>query len=119
MRAAAYVGDQTIRVEEREPVEPAPGQVRLDVAYVGICGTDLHIKHGAMDARVTLPATIGHEMSGTVATVGEDVGGRKGFSPPPAEAPGGWTGGRSPSRWRSRCTTSADPGWWPTAVRWW
>ena len=73
MRAAAYVGDQTIRVEEREPVEPAPGQVRLDVAYVGICGTDLHIKHGAMDARVTLPATIGHEMSGTVAAVGKGV----------------------------------------------
>jgi (R,R)-butanediol dehydrogenase / meso-butanediol dehydrogenase / diacetyl reductase len=73
MRAAAYVGDQTIRVEEREPVEPAPGQVRLDVAYVGICGTDLHIKHGAMDGRVTLPAVIGHEMSGTVAAVGEGV----------------------------------------------
>jgi (R,R)-butanediol dehydrogenase / meso-butanediol dehydrogenase / diacetyl reductase len=75
MRAAAYVGDQTIRVEERELVEPAPGQVRLDVAYVGICGTDLHIKHGAMDARVTLPAVIGHEMSGTVAAVGPDVTG--------------------------------------------
>jgi (R,R)-butanediol dehydrogenase / meso-butanediol dehydrogenase / diacetyl reductase len=73
MRAAAYVGDDTIRVQEREPLEPAPGQVRLDVAYVGICGTDLHIKHGAMDARVTLPAVIGHEMSGTVAAVGEDV----------------------------------------------
>ena len=73
MRAAAYVGDGTIRVEEREPVDPAPGQVRLDVAYVGICGTDLHIKHGAMDARVTLPAVIGHEMSGTVAAVGEGV----------------------------------------------
>jgi (R,R)-butanediol dehydrogenase/meso-butanediol dehydrogenase/diacetyl reductase len=73
MRAVAYVGDDTIRVQEREPLEPAPGQVRLDVAYVGICGTDLHIKHGAMDARVTLPAVIGHEMSGTVAAVGEDV----------------------------------------------
>jgi (R,R)-butanediol dehydrogenase/meso-butanediol dehydrogenase/diacetyl reductase len=73
MRAAAYVGDQTIRVEEREPVDPARGQVRLDVAYVGICGTDLHIKHGAMDARVALPAVIGHEMSGTVAAVGEGV----------------------------------------------
>src|SRR5919197_5994346 len=73
MRAAAYVGDQTIRVEEREPVEPAPGQVRLDVTYVGICGTDLHIKHGAMDARVSIPAVIGHEMSGIVAAVGDDV----------------------------------------------
>jgi (R,R)-butanediol dehydrogenase / meso-butanediol dehydrogenase / diacetyl reductase len=73
MRAAAYVGDDTVRVQEREPVEPAAGQVRLDVAYVGICGTDLHIKHGAMDARVTLPAVIGHEMSGTVAAIGEGV----------------------------------------------
>jgi (R,R)-butanediol dehydrogenase / meso-butanediol dehydrogenase / diacetyl reductase len=54
-------------------VDPARGQVRLDVAYVGICGTDLHIKHGAMDARVALPAVIGHEMSGTVAAVGEGV----------------------------------------------
>src|SRR5919108_5063421 len=73
MRAAAYVGDGVIRVEEREPEAPGPGQVQLDVAYVGICGTDLHIKHGAMDARVTLPAVIGHEMSGTVAAVGKGV----------------------------------------------
>ena len=73
MRAAAYVGDRTIRVEEREPAAPGPGEVRLDVAYVGICGTDLHIRHGAMDARVTLPAVIGHEMSGTVGAVGDGV----------------------------------------------
>jgi (R,R)-butanediol dehydrogenase/meso-butanediol dehydrogenase/diacetyl reductase len=73
MRAVAYVGDGVIRVQERESEAPGPGQVRLDVAYVGICGTDLHIKHGAMDARVTLPAVIGHEMSGTVAAVGEGV----------------------------------------------
>jgi (R,R)-butanediol dehydrogenase / meso-butanediol dehydrogenase / diacetyl reductase len=75
VRAAAYVGDGTIRVEERELEAPGPGQVRIDVAFVGICGTDLHIKHGAMDARVTLPAVIGHEMSGTVAAVGDGVAG--------------------------------------------
>jgi (R,R)-butanediol dehydrogenase / meso-butanediol dehydrogenase / diacetyl reductase len=73
VRAAAYVGDGTIRVEERELEAPGPGQVRIDVAFVGICGTDLHIKHGAMDTRVTLPAVIGHEMSGTVAAVGDGV----------------------------------------------
>lgn len=73
MRAATYIGDQTFRLEEREPRDPGPGEVRLDVGYVGICGTDLHIKHGAMDARVTIPAVIGHEMSGTVAAVGEGV----------------------------------------------
>jgi (R,R)-butanediol dehydrogenase/meso-butanediol dehydrogenase/diacetyl reductase len=73
MRAALYVGNETFRVEERRPGPPGPGEVRLDVAYVGICGTDLHIKHGAMDQRVTIPAVIGHEMSGTVAAVGAGV----------------------------------------------
>jgi 2-desacetyl-2-hydroxyethyl bacteriochlorophyllide A dehydrogenase len=47
--------------------------VRLDVAYCGICGTDLHIAHGAMDARIPTPMVIGHEMSGTVAEVGDGV----------------------------------------------
>jgi (R,R)-butanediol dehydrogenase / meso-butanediol dehydrogenase / diacetyl reductase len=73
MRAALYVGNETFRVEERRPRPPGPGEVRLDVAYVGICGTDLHIKHGAMDQRVTIPAVIGHEMSGRVAAVGAGV----------------------------------------------
>jgi 2-desacetyl-2-hydroxyethyl bacteriochlorophyllide A dehydrogenase len=45
----------------------------LDVAYTGICGTDLHIFHGTMDKRVAVPAVLGHEMSGTVFAVGEDV----------------------------------------------
>jgi (R,R)-butanediol dehydrogenase / meso-butanediol dehydrogenase / diacetyl reductase len=75
MRAATYIGDQRFRVEEHDAREPGEGEVRLDVAYVGICGTDLHIKHGAMDARVTIPAVIGHEMSGTVADVGDGVTG--------------------------------------------
>src|SRR4051812_7798651 len=73
MRAATYVGDQSFVVEERDARPPGPGEVQIAVAYVGICGTDLHIKHGAMDARVTLPAVIGHEMSGTVAAVGDGV----------------------------------------------
>jgi (R,R)-butanediol dehydrogenase/meso-butanediol dehydrogenase/diacetyl reductase len=73
MRAATYVGDHTFRIEDRDPRAPAAGEVQLDVAYVGICGTDLHIKHGAMDSRVSLPAIIGHEMSGTVAAVGPGV----------------------------------------------
>jgi (R,R)-butanediol dehydrogenase / meso-butanediol dehydrogenase / diacetyl reductase len=73
MRAVTYVGDQRFQVQERDPREPGEGEVRLDVAYAGICGTDLHIKHGAMDARVTIPAVIGHEMSGTVADVGHGV----------------------------------------------
>ena len=49
--------------------------MQIRVAYVGICGTDLHILHGDMDSRVTLPATLGHEMSGTISALGEDVSG--------------------------------------------
>src|SRR5262245_13978263 len=73
MLTAAYVGDRTMDVGEAAPLPPGPGQVQAEVAYVGICGTDLHILHGAMDARVTLPAIIGHEMSGRVAAVGDGV----------------------------------------------
>jgi (R,R)-butanediol dehydrogenase / meso-butanediol dehydrogenase / diacetyl reductase len=73
MLAALYAGNQTFRLEQCQARPPGPGEVRLDVAYVGICGTDLHIKHGAMDGRVTIPAVIGHEMSGTVAAAGEGV----------------------------------------------
>jgi (R,R)-butanediol dehydrogenase/meso-butanediol dehydrogenase/diacetyl reductase len=73
MLAVSYVGDRTMVVEEREQVDLRPGEVRLAVAYVGICGTDLHVFHGDMDGRVSKPATIGHEMSGTIAAVGPGV----------------------------------------------
>src|SRR5689334_15946237 len=73
MLAALYIGNNTFRLEKRRLQLPGPGEVRLDVGYVGICGTDLHIRHGAMDGRVAIPAVIGHEMSGTVAAAGEGV----------------------------------------------
>jgi 2-desacetyl-2-hydroxyethyl bacteriochlorophyllide A dehydrogenase len=52
--------------------------VEIAPAYVGICGTDLHIFHGDMDARVSAPAVLGHEMSGRVIRVGQGV---EGWSP--------------------------------------
>ena len=75
MLAANYEGDRTITIEEREPEPLRPGEARIAVAYVGICGTDLHIFHGDMDARVARPATIGHEMSGTIVELAPDVEG--------------------------------------------
>jgi (R,R)-butanediol dehydrogenase / meso-butanediol dehydrogenase / diacetyl reductase len=73
MRSVLYTGERTFRVVDNEPRPPGPGEVRIAVAYTGICGTDLHIRHGAMDQRVTLPAVIGHEMAGRVAEVGDGV----------------------------------------------
>ena len=71
--AARYVGGHTIDVIPADPQAPGPGGVRIDVAYTGICGTDLHILHGDMDQRVTLPAVLGHEMSGRIAELGAGV----------------------------------------------
>ena len=73
MKAAYYEGNKTIRVGICEPKEPKAGEVQIAVSHVGICGTDLHIYHGAMDGRVTFPQIMGHEMSGTVAEIGEGV----------------------------------------------
>jgi (R,R)-butanediol dehydrogenase / meso-butanediol dehydrogenase / diacetyl reductase len=73
VHAATYVGAKTLTVIEKEPELPGPGEVQIDVAYTGICGTDLHILHGDMDARVTMPAVLGHEMSGTIVAVGDGV----------------------------------------------
>jgi 2-desacetyl-2-hydroxyethyl bacteriochlorophyllide A dehydrogenase len=74
-RAVYYEGNERFRVGAGEVVAPAAGEVRLDVAYCGICGTDVHIAHGAMDHRVRAPQVVGHEMSGTVAEVGPGVEG--------------------------------------------
>ncbi len=71
--AVSYAGERTLLIEPAETVAPAAGQVRVQVAYTGICGTDLHIYHGAMDGRVKPPGVIGHEMSGRVAELGDGV----------------------------------------------
>ena len=75
MRAAFYEGNQTIRVGPCTAVTPEPGQVQIRVSYCGICGTDLHIFHGAMDHRVHMPQVLGHEMSGAIVDVGPGVDG--------------------------------------------
>ncbi|CAN5122663.1 alcohol dehydrogenase catalytic domain-containing protein [soil metagenome] len=75
MLTASYVGDATITISPAEPTPPAAGEVRVRVAYVGLCGTDLHIIHGNMDARVATPLIFGHEMSGTIDAVGDGVEG--------------------------------------------
>jgi 2-desacetyl-2-hydroxyethyl bacteriochlorophyllide A dehydrogenase len=75
MNAAVYQGNRTFATGVSEPVVPGPGEVRLNVAYCGVCGTDVHIFHGAMDGRVGPPKIIGHEASATVAEIGESVEG--------------------------------------------
>lgn len=75
-RRVAYTAPRTLALETgTATAPPPPGHVAIDVAYTGICGTDLHIFHGSMDARVGPPQVIGHEMSGRVAQAAPDVTG--------------------------------------------
>jgi (R,R)-butanediol dehydrogenase/meso-butanediol dehydrogenase/diacetyl reductase len=83
MRAAVYHGREDVRIEELDEDEVGPGEVRVDVGFCGICGTDIHeYAHGPVtipDGKPhpvtgeTLPVTLGHELSGTVAETGEGV----------------------------------------------
>src|SRR5947207_6460926 len=75
MQAAFFAGNQTFQTGPCVPVPPGEGQVQLRVAYCGLCGTDLHLYHGAMAHRLTLPHVMGHEMSGTIERVGSGVAG--------------------------------------------
>ena len=74
-RRVTYAAARRLALDTAESTPPPPGHVRVDVAYTGICGTDLHIFHGDMDGRVEPPQVIGHEMSGRIAQVGDGVGG--------------------------------------------
>lgn len=75
MLATQYIGNKSFSVVEKAIEEPASDEVRIKVAYTGVCGTDVHIYHGMMDQRVSMPETIGHEMSGTIDAIGSGVKG--------------------------------------------
>ena len=84
MKAARYYDHGDIRIEDIPEPTVAPGEVGIDVAYCGICGTDLHeyldgpifvppAGHPHPISGESAPVTLGHEMSGVVYAVGEGV----------------------------------------------
>ncbi len=73
MTATLYEGNKKISVAEGSKAAPKSNEVRVKIAYTGICGTDLHIFHGVMDARVGNPHIMGHECSGVIDEIGSDV----------------------------------------------
>ncbi len=77
MLAAICHGKKDLRIERLEDRALAPDEVRVGVAYGGICGSDLHYYHrGAVgDFAVREPLTLGHEVSGVVLELGAGVSG--------------------------------------------
>jgi 2-desacetyl-2-hydroxyethyl bacteriochlorophyllide A dehydrogenase len=71
MKAAIWNDHGSLDVLERPIPEPRPGWVRVKVAAVGICGTDLHFFRGAFPSpKGLLP---GHEIGGVIDAPGDNV----------------------------------------------
>jgi 2-desacetyl-2-hydroxyethyl bacteriochlorophyllide A dehydrogenase len=64
MPAAVYVGDGRIAVERVPCPDPGPGEVLVEIAECGICGSDLHM---VLEQYAKPGAILGHEWSGIVA----------------------------------------------------
>src|ERR1700751_6489228 len=77
MKALVKYASGEGNVDIREVEEPRCGdnQVKLEIAYCGICGTDIHVLHDTF--RNYPPVILGHEFSGTVVEVGRKVTGVK------------------------------------------
>src|SRR5215831_19763545 len=74
MRSAVLFGPQDIRVIDRPVPQPGPGEVLVQVAMCGTCGTDLKIFDGHFPLTLPFGAfTPGHEWTGTVVALGETV----------------------------------------------
>ncbi|BCW11865.1 2,3-butanediol dehydrogenase [Arthrobacter sp. NtRootA4] len=84
MKAARFHGRNDIRIDDVPEPEVRPGTVKIQVAWCGICGTDLHEYlegpifvpapgHPHPLSGEEAPVTMGHEFSGTIVDVGEGV----------------------------------------------
>ncbi|XP_076249409.1 sorbitol dehydrogenase [Calliopsis andreniformis] len=72
---AILYGINDIRLEQTPIEEPDQDEVLLEMACVGICGSDVHyLVNGRIgDFVVREPMIIGHEAAGTVVKVGKNV----------------------------------------------
>src|SRR4051812_42032738 len=75
MKAVVKYAPGPGNIEVRDVKEPAfgPGLVKVQVAFCGVCGTDLHVLHDTF--RNYPPVILGHECAGTVSEVGAGVTG--------------------------------------------
>lgn len=71
MRAFVIDGPRRGSIQTVSYPEPGPGEVVIQVKRCGICGTDTHIFEGEFLS--PYPIIPGHELSGVIDHVGEDV----------------------------------------------
>lgn len=72
VHAALITGRRDVELREFPEPEPRDGCIVVDIAYCGICGTDVHAFQSGVPYT---PAICGHEWTGTVSAAGRDVRG--------------------------------------------
>lgn len=82
MKAAMFYGVGDVRWDEIDRPTPGSGEVVIEPAFNGVCGSDLHLiddpEHSGFpleydEQGVMKPMRLGHEYSGTVTEIGEGV----------------------------------------------
>ena len=75
MRALVCHAPLDLRLNVLATEAPGPQQLRVRIAFGGICGSDLHyFQHGGFGTvRIKEPMVLGHEVSGVVDALGSDV----------------------------------------------
>ena len=74
MMQIVQTGPASVEVQEGERPSPGPGEVLVRVHTAGICGSDAHAyKYEGGYDWIAMPRIMGHEYSGTVAAVGDEV----------------------------------------------
>jgi L-iditol 2-dehydrogenase len=78
-RAVVLHGPRDLRIEDRPVPSLGSHDLLVEVAAVGVCGSDVHYyEHGRIGARVVRsPLVIGHEACGRVVEIGEQAGPRE------------------------------------------
>ncbi len=75
MKAARQYAPYDVRVEEVPEPSPGPGEIKVKIAYCGICGSDPDIYDGSFGLLKEPwwprpPFTVGHEASGVIVELG-------------------------------------------------
>jgi len=72
MRAISLSDVRCVEIIDIPEPQMGPDDVLIEVHYVGLCGSDLNAYRGGFPL-LTYPRILGHEVSGTIASKGENV----------------------------------------------
>ena len=75
MKAVVKYDNKPNATEMREVPVPEIGEsdVLVEVAYVGVCGTDPHMHNGAVVFKFNCPFILGHEFAGKIVKAGKQI----------------------------------------------